>query len=137
MLHLSILLDEMPDVSLQQRAELFLECFGNLLVREKTRDYIKEKASELIRFRSAYLTKRVITDGKGLIASIINFSALKFRERDDIEFVFKFWRDEKRSFDSLALLDYRMRKYLGKRFDSKENIVDWDYNMKLLDRVRN
>lgn len=49
MLLLSLIMDPPPDLSLQERAELFLECFSNLMVREKTAKWITEKASDLIR----------------------------------------------------------------------------------------
>ncbi|KAJ3301926.1 Dynein assembly factor 3, axonemal [Kappamyces sp. JEL0829] len=133
MLHLAILLDQTEELSLLQRSQLFLECFGNVMIREKTRDYINAKAMELIRYL-VRANRSVVTDSKGFLASLLDFSALKFRERDDIEFVFKFWRDEKRPWDGPALWDYRSRKYLGRRFDSRENIFDWDYSMKLLER---
>ena len=60
--------------------------------------------------------ERVITDSKGPLAKLIDFGALKFRERDDLEFVFKFWRDSKKPFDAKALWDHRLRSYL-KRFE--------------------
>ena len=72
------------------RADLFLEVYGNTLVRDKTAQFIKQESSKLI---------RCLTDQKGPLSSILDFSHLKFRERDDLEFVFKFWRDEKKSFD--------------------------------------
>lgn len=31
--------------------------------------------------------------------------------------------------------DARMRRYLGSRYDSRENAIDWDYHMKLRDAV--
>jgi hypothetical protein len=57
MLHLSIFHDEVIEaeqkdgisISLRERAELFLEAFSNILLREKSSRFIKEKSSELIR----------------------------------------------------------------------------------------
>ncbi|KAI8915779.1 hypothetical protein EDD86DRAFT_196799 [Gorgonomyces haynaldii] len=121
LLLLRILLD-FEDMGMQDRIELFLECYGNLLVREKTHQFIVEQAKELI---------RIVTDGKGLLGQICDFSQLKFRERDDIEFVLQFWRDSKKSFDGPKLWDNRLIQYLGTRYDTKENAFDWDYHMKL------
>jgi dynein assembly factor 3, axonemal len=50
MLLLGILLDQSRDVGVQETTELFLECYGNLMVREKTAVWIKEHASALIRY---------------------------------------------------------------------------------------
>lgn len=46
---------------------------------------------------------RVVTDNKGFLSSVFDFSQLKFKERDDLEFVFKFWLDESKRFDIDAL----------------------------------
>ena len=73
-----------------EKAHLFHEIYGNLLIREKTFEFIQQQASLLI---------RMVTDESGALAKIFNFKHLKFRERDDLEFVFKYWRDEKKSFD--------------------------------------
>jgi dynein assembly factor 3 len=91
-------------------------------------DWIQEKATDLI---------RVMTDNEGTLSEVIDFGNLKFRERDDIEFVLKFWRDTSRNFDGPALWDIRLRNYLQRRYDSKDNIFDWDYNMKYVDRNPN
>ena len=48
-------------------------------------------------------TLRAMTDGAGVLGKLIDFSGLKFRERDDIEFVFKFWRDQAKQFDAKSL----------------------------------
>lgn len=31
--------------------------------------------------------------------------------------------------------DHRLRKHLGTRYDSRRNVYDWDYNMKLLSKA--
>jgi dynein assembly factor 3 len=70
----------------QERIDLFLEVYANILLRDKTAQWINEYVSTLINH---------------LVAPhpFLDFSLLKFRERDDIEFVFKFWRDLKKPFD--------------------------------------
>lgn len=94
MVLLSILFDQELNVSLQDRAELFLEVYGNLQIREKTETWIKQQSTNLI---------RVVTDKSGFLSDLIDFTQLKFRERDDIEFVLKFWRDDSRKFDATKL----------------------------------
>ena len=74
-----------------------MEVYGNLLVRDKTAQFINTQASALI---------RCVTDGEGPLAKLFDFRHLKFRERDDLEFVFKFWRDQKRGFDAAKLWYY-------------------------------
>jgi dynein assembly factor 3, axonemal len=40
--------------------------------------------------------------------------------------------DDTKVWDAKLLWDYRSRGLLGRRFDSKENVYDWDFNMKLM-----
>ncbi|RKP20542.1 hypothetical protein ROZALSC1DRAFT_27983, partial [Rozella allomycis CSF55] len=63
--------------------------------------------------------------------SIIN----RFRERDDIEFTLNYWRDVKRPCRLNELWDDRLKRYLGVRYDCKENVFDWDFHMKLVNQI--
>ena len=63
----------------------------------------------------------------------LNLSRLKFRERDDLEFTFKFWL--KGNFQIEKMWDIRNRNYFKNRFDHRENLIDWDYHMKLIPLV--
>ena len=90
-----------------------------------------------------------------------DFSALKFRERDDLEAIFKFWRNDDpksencfwqgrhrkgrgrhavptrpllrpcRAFPVAELWDHRLRTYHKTRYDSRANMADWDHSMNL------
>jgi len=122
---LSIILDWSEDIGIQERVELFLEVYGDICVREKTEKFIKERAYDLIRTITDY------DESKSKISKIIDVSHLKFRERDDLEFVFKFWRNPKNNYDIVKYWDYRLRTYYKRRFDYIENMCDWDYQMKL------
>lgn len=65
----------------------------------------------------------------------LKMDALKFKERDFLEAIFKFWRShETRDFDAAKCWDLRLRQHLKSRYDGIPNIFDWDYNMKLVDR---
>jgi dynein assembly factor 3, axonemal len=123
MLLLSVVLEDPAEIEYQ--AELFLEIYGNLMIRSKTNEYVSSKATELI---------RTVTDQTGILSKIIDFKLCKYRELDDIEFVFQFWRSD-RGFDGSALWDSRLRQYLKSRYDARENVFDWEYNMKLMDRT--
>ncbi|XP_015766660.1 PREDICTED: dynein assembly factor 3, axonemal-like isoform X1 [Acropora digitifera] len=113
----------------QEKTELFLELFGNSLVRPQTSEYLQQKSSDFIRF---------ITDLDYLEASlpVFNFSELKFKERDQLESIFKFWRNpDPKLFDICQHWEERLRQYFATRYDSRKNIYDWDYNMKLSKKV--
>ena len=57
------------------------------------------------------------------------------REIDDLVNVFVFWK-KSGTFDISALHENRLRKLYGMRWDSRINLIDWDYNMKLCDTVK-
>ncbi|KAJ1341442.1 hypothetical protein BSLG_003871 [Batrachochytrium salamandrivorans] len=78
MLLLSIIVDHLDDIGIQERTELFLECYGNLLLRKKTSSWINSQSSSLIR-------------------------------------------------------DARLQKFYGKRYDTRDNSIDWDYHMTIRD----
>ena len=63
---------------------------------------------------------------------ILDLSQMKFKERDFLEAIFKFWRNPDRSlFDVEKTWDLRLRKHLGVRYDVIPSVFDWDYSMKL------
>lgn len=45
------------------------------------------------------LKHSVVTDEKGFLTNIFDFKHLKFKEKDDLDFIFKFWGDKSRLFD--------------------------------------
>ncbi|KAJ3336924.1 hypothetical protein HDU93_001887 [Gonapodya sp. JEL0774] len=87
------------------------------------------------RHKSPDVHSRTVTHGEGPLATILDLSLLKYRERDDLESTFKFWRDDKKVFDMENYWDFRLRKHYGGRYDHRENLVDWDYHMKLRDKA--
>ena len=107
--------------------------------KTKNKKKKKKKTSNYINIVSIYFYfKRTITDydeSKSKLSKIIDVSNLKFRERDDLEFVFKFWRSPKNNYEILKYWDYRLRAYYKRRYDYIENMCDWDYQMKLKPRV--
>ncbi|KAI9136596.1 hypothetical protein BKA69DRAFT_1103220 [Paraphysoderma sedebokerense] len=125
MLLLSIFLDKDCELSNQERVHMWLELYGNSLLREKTVQYLSKHIDELI---------RTVTDESGPLSSTLDLSALKHREKDDLEFTYKFWKSEKKPFDIEKLRDYRLRRLYTTRYDSRENLIDWDYHMKLKEK---
>ncbi|KAI8839716.1 hypothetical protein BJ741DRAFT_598488 [Chytriomyces cf. hyalinus JEL632] len=124
---LSIFLDQDPNITNAEQSQFFLEVFGNTFLRGKSYDAVKSLATSLI---------ILLGDNKGPLASLFNLNLLKFRDRDDLEVVFKFWRDDaKKAYDIEKLWDSRLRRLYGPRYDCRENSVDWDYHMKLVKEV--
>uniref|UniRef100_H2YJB6 Dynein assembly factor 3 C-terminal domain-containing protein n=1 Tax=Ciona savignyi TaxID=51511 RepID=H2YJB6_CIOSA len=64
----------------------------------------------------------------------IDLSQLKYKERDYLEGIFKFWREPNpRYFNISTVWDNRLRQYLGTRYDTRKGAFDWDLSMKLHD----
>ena len=62
---------------------------------------------------------------------MVDLSLLKYRERDSLEGIFKSWDEGDKSFDVVSLRDHRLRYYYGERYDSKKNVLDWDYQTRV------
>lgn len=130
LLFLTIALESQQRMGLQEKCELYIELFGNTLVRQQSAEYTEKMASEFIRMvtDSDYLEKKL---------PIVDLSLLKFKERDFLEGIFKFWRNKERKkmdFDVEKSWDLRLRQYLGARYDSQKGAFDWDYHMKIIDK---
>ncbi|KAI9188036.1 hypothetical protein H9P43_002427 [Blastocladiella emersonii ATCC 22665] len=127
MLLLYIALDpSLDELSYTERTELFLEFYGSLYIRERSQQWLVGATDHLI---------RAVTDGKGLLGNLIDFDKLRYRERDDLEFVFKFWRGAK-PMPLDQMWDFRLKRFYGARYDSRENAVDWDYHMRLKNNTK-
>lgn len=118
---------------IQEKTELYLEIFGNILLRDHTSQLVQAKANEFVKC----ITDFDYLEKAGL--DLFDFSLLKFKERDFLEGIFKFWRLKsqdisKDPFQAEKCWDIRLRTYFGTRFDTRSNAYDWDYNMKLADR---
>ncbi|GCC34196.1 dynein axonemal assembly factor 3-like [Chiloscyllium punctatum] len=128
LLFLTIALEPPEQMGLREKCELLLELFGNSLIRSQTATYLQDKANLFIHY---------ITDLDFLHKKLpmIDMSGLKFKERDQLEAIFKFWRNpDQKIFQINRLWDMRNRQYLGNRYDSRIGVYDWDLHMKLYER---
>lgn len=128
MLFMSLFLQSPDRMGLQEKTELFLELYGNLLVRQQSMEYVQKMSNEFI---------KMVTDFEYLQKKIpcLDLSQLKFKERDFMEGIFKFWKNpDPKYFDVEKMWDFRLQKDLGVRYDTRENVFDWDYHMRLMER---
>ena len=105
------------EVPIRQRANLFLEVYGNVKVQERTNRYIEQLGQRL---------RALVTDGRGCLEEIVELSLLKYRERDELEDVFKSY-SRSNPFDINSLWDHRLRGYYAERYDSRKSLSDWDW----------
>lgn len=65
---------------------------------------------------------------------------LKFRERDQLIDILKFWlknSENNYKMDLAKIWDNRLRQHLEIRYDSRFGVFDWDYNMNLINKGAN
>ncbi|KAF5291659.1 hypothetical protein FQA39_LY14296 [Lamprigera yunnana] len=121
LLLLNVVLQPDHELGIIQKTRYFMELYGNTLIRPAVAQYLKLNAMELI---------ESITDYERL-KKLMPFLELelKYKERDYIENVFKFWcsSDE---FNVSECWDRRVRRLLGVRYDSKIGSFDWDLHMR-------
>ncbi|KAA3676015.1 dynein assembly factor 3, axonemal [Paragonimus westermani] len=111
-----------------EKTELFLELFGNTMVREFTATYLRHVANEFIRITTSF-------EDSTKCLQFMNMMHLRFRERDVLESIFKFWREKDENiFNIFKCWDYRLRRHLGTRYDAIPNVFDWDCSITLHDR---
>ncbi|XP_055533029.1 dynein axonemal assembly factor 3 homolog [Wyeomyia smithii] len=111
--------------SVKGKTHLFMDIFGNTLLRPFSNAYINAKAKVLT---------RMITDAEFAesAAPMFSFDKLKYRERDHLENVFYFWTNrEQHVFNVAHYWDVRVRNMLGARYDNKMGTFDWDLHMRL------
>lgn len=130
MLIFSLALEDLEKMGLQERSETFLEVWGNALLRPPVAAFVRTQAD---------LLAHLVPEPDRLEEQLpwLSLQALKFRERDALEAVFRFWAGSEKgpeAFPMSRLWDSRLRHYLGSRYDARRGVSDWDLHMKLHDR---
>lgn len=124
---LSIALEPVDLVTLTAKTHLFMDIFGNSLLRSTSIGYIHSKANHLI---------KCITDlsFNEQMQPIFDLSRLKYIERDLLENVLSSWSEKvSNDFDISNCWMQRLRHSLKERFDSRQGVFDWDHQMRLKD----
>jgi dynein assembly factor 3 len=118
------------ELHIRQRANIFLEIFGNLKIQKRTNDYIKQIAYRLNKYKETNKN------------TIIDLSYLKYREIDDLDRVFKLYSTSTTaatsttpSIDIETLFNHRQRGLYEDRFDSRKALYDWDYQNSIRTRA--
>ena len=114
---------------LEDRVSIFLEAFGNSMVREVTSEHIKLEAKRVL---------RMMGFDEGKLAGRVNLDdELKSKERDFIEHQVRQWT--RPSTDASARIEEiwlaRLRTEMAERFDNKDNLIDYDFTFGLLEQT--
>lgn len=106
------------EVPIRQRANVFLEIFGNNNVQKRTGEYIESLGKQL---------KLLSAKGVGRLDHVINFCHLNYREKDMFEAALQAY-SMAFPFEMDKLYDHRQRGLYEDRFDSRKALADWDYH---------
>ncbi|XP_062542986.1 dynein axonemal assembly factor 3 homolog [Armigeres subalbatus] len=112
-------------LSVKGKTHLFMDVLGNTLLRPFSNGYVNTKAKTLT---------NLVTDPDYAekVAPIFKFDGLRYKERDHLEDVFRFWiNHEKHVFNVAQYWDARVRAMLGTRYDHKMGAFDWDLHMRI------
>eukprot|EP00002_Diphylleia_rotans_P022507 TRINITY_DN4408_c0_g1_i1.p1 TRINITY_DN4408_c0_g1~~TRINITY_DN4408_c0_g1_i1.p1 ORF type:complete len:401 (+),score=67.50 TRINITY_DN4408_c0_g1_i1:81-1283(+) len=121
LLFLSLVFDP-EELTRREQIELFVEIYGNCMLREKTEAFISSRIHKL---------SKLITNQEGPLSNIVDFSTIKMKVKDEIENVVRAWAPNI-PFEADKQRDTRLRQYYGDRYDYRPNVADWDYHMKLV-----
>lgn len=69
---------------------------------------------------------------QSVLKPVVDFSCLRFVERDSIEDVFSTWLSV-HPYDIESYRDVRIRARMKQRYDFKKNMIDWDYSFGIKD----
>jgi len=106
---------------LESSAAEFLELFGNTYLRESGSSALRmyaKRAANLVRGGRDRLEEHVDTE-----------TFMKAKEADWIAEQLDSWTTDKTAFNIDVQWNNRIRADIGDRYDSKENVMDWDFNM--------
>jgi dynein assembly factor 3 len=105
------------EVPIRQRANVYLEIFGNVKVQKRTSKYMELLGKQL---------KQLSAKGVGRLDQLVDFSMLNYRERDQFEQCLDGYAHAF-VFEMGALYDQRQRGLYAERFDARKGLSDWDY----------
>lgn len=112
---------------LNSKTSLYLDLFGNSLLRPASGKYLKQKSRVL---------SEMITDLKYAKrrAPFLNLERLKFKDRDRLDDQFVYWRQDTDTLNIREQWDIRLRQYLGARYDAQTGAFDWALSMQLYEK---
>lgn len=122
---------------LEERVLMFLDVFGNIMMRDITAAQTRQVVQDLLRGLEKgdeQLTHQKCNENHPQdLMAFTSFTEMKLKEKDFVESQLRHWiRDA-----SEAKIDeqwaHRLRKEMAERFDNRNNLLDWDFVFRLTD----
>lgn len=120
------------NLNLKEKAEIFLEIYGNTLLSDKANSYLNNNYKNFVKI--LYNEKDINYKDSSVIGiikainSIINLSYLNYKEIDAIQDIFNSY-DNKYSYTIEKFREDRARYLYKERYNYRENLIDWDFTM--------
>lgn len=124
LLLLSLFNDFQPSMGILEKAEIFLEIFGNTFLRASTSLFVETQAT-------AILGDIASSKKQTMSVPIVSTAFLKQKEIDEICEVLLFLKNKECTYDISKAWETALRSYYGVRYDNRKNLFDYSYNMKL------
>lgn len=109
---------------LEERVLMFLDVFGNAMVRDITAAQVRHVVQGLL---------KALQSEKGDLISLTSFKEMKLKEKDFIETQLSHWTRDASQANISEQWSTRLRQDLAERFDNRNNIIDWDFVFNLTD----
>ncbi|KAG5501408.1 hypothetical protein JKF63_03221 [Porcisia hertigi] len=103
---------------LEERVLMFLDVYGNALMRDITAAQVRNVVQRL--------RKALETDSSALLR-IASFEEMKSKERDFVESQLGHWNCDASTADIEEQWSQRVRQEMAERYDNRDNIIDWDF----------
>lgn len=114
-----------------EKVDMFLEIYANCLVTEKTHTYLHNAIKRLTDLLyGEKVEKKEEKEEKTLnLHELLDFSFLGYKDLDNFKDILDSYNKDTK-FDIEKLREERLRFLFKDRYDSRENLIDWDYQMK-------
>lgn len=119
------------DFSNIEKIDMFLEIYGNTLITEKSANFISNSIPDLSKIIYSIGGNKKEENSELLkkMTDIFDFSNLNYKDLDNMKEIIDSYH-EKTEFNIEKLREERLRYLFKERYDFRENLIDWDYQMK-------
>ncbi|KAG5500940.1 hypothetical protein GH5_04528 [Leishmania sp. Ghana 2012 LV757] len=103
---------------LEERVLMFLDVYGNALMRDITAALVRNVVQRL---------RKALEADSSALRRIASFEEMKSKERDFVESQLAHWNCDASAANIKEQWAQRVRQEMAERYDNRDNIIDWDF----------